>query len=177
VEMSSARGQAELDRRTFESAANALKSYEDARNRHDRAVQLLNTQEATYSSKVSELTKTSTEMHNALAISEELKRALKSYLSCSFDDALEAISENATKLIRHIPNIEDRANSGINVFILDEPFTGQDQVNIEMTLEMLQNINKNKTLIIVDHNDAVKEFCQDKITVVRDGEISRIVQA
>ncbi len=235
-ESEQARGQLDLDRRAFEAAVAKLKLYEDCRTRYERSLTTLKDQEAAYSHNVSELTKTSIQTHNELALAEELKRALKSYLSCSFDDALETISDGATKLIRHIPNmanatiqlegvretldgkikeevnavihmdgeenvpirslcggertatdlaidisvidlIENKANKGIDIFVLDEPFNGLDTVCIEMALEVLKNCNINKRLIIVDHNPEVKQMVESKLLVTRDGPTSRITQA
>jgi DNA repair exonuclease SbcCD ATPase subunit len=72
--------------------------------------------------------------------------------------------------------IEQKTGKGINVFILDEPFTGLDTVSIEMTLEMLKNSNLTKKLILVDHNPVIREMVENRITVIRDGLTSRIVQ-
>jgi DNA repair exonuclease SbcCD ATPase subunit len=72
--------------------------------------------------------------------------------------------------------LESKANKGIDLFILDEPFNGLDTVCIEMALEVLKNSNSNKRLIIVDHNPEVKEMVESRLTAVRDGATSRIVQ-
>jgi DNA repair exonuclease SbcCD ATPase subunit len=72
--------------------------------------------------------------------------------------------------------IEDKTNKGIDVFILDEPFTGLDGTNIEMVLEVLKNANMHKKLIVVDHNPIVKEQISDRITIIRDGLTSRVTQ-
>ena len=72
--------------------------------------------------------------------------------------------------------VENRANKGIDIFILDEPFTGLDSVNIEQILEVLKNANINKKLMIVDHNPIIAEFMSDKIKVVRTGATSVIEQ-
>ena len=230
------RGQADIDRRTYEAALEKLKSYAAALARYEAQSASLKAQEASYEDRINELLEQSTQVDKELVKAEELKRALKSYLSCSFDEALETISENATKLIRNIPNmanatiqlegvketqdgkikeevnavihmdgdanvpikslcggertstdlaidlsvidlLESKANKGINLFILDEPFDGLDTVCIEMALEVLKNSNSNKRLIIVDHNPEVKEMVESRLTVVRDGSTSRIVQA
>lgn len=235
VQADQARGQADIDRRAFEAAVGKLKAYEEARTRYENSLASLKAQEVSYSNKVSELSETSTQIHNQLEMAEELKRALKSYLSCSFDEALESISENATRLIRFIPNmanatiqlegiretgdgkvkeevnavihmdgeqnvdirslcggertatdlaidlsvidlLENKANKGIDLFILDEPFEGLDTVCIEMALEVLKNSNSNKRLVIVDHNPEVKEMVENRLVVVRDGATSRVEQ-
>ena len=236
TELEQVRGQADIDRRAFEAAVGKLKAYEAARARYESSLASLEAQEKGYKQQINDWTNDTTEIQNRLDMVEEIKRALKSYLSCSFDEALETISENATRLIRHIPNmanvtiqlegiketqdgkikeevnavihmdgennidirslcggertaldlaidlsvidlLESKANKGIDLFILDEPFDGLDTVCIEMALEVLKNSNSNKRLIIVDHNPEVKEMVESRLVVVRDGATSRVVQA
>ena len=234
-ESEQARGQLDIDRRLFESAVSKLKLYEESRTRYERSLAHLKEQETSYGNKASELTQTLTQTVNELAMADELKRALKSYLSCSFDDALDTISDSATKLIRNIPNmanatiqlegvretqegkikeevnavihmdgeenvdirslcggertatdlavdlsvidlIETRANKGIDIFVLDEPFNGLDTVCIEMALDVLKNSSISKRLVIVDHNPEVKEMVESRLLVTRDGLTSKISQ-
>lgn len=235
LSLSQYRGQSDVDRRAFEAAAGKLKSYEEARTRHEKSLTSLKAQEASFQAKVDEFTLGLAKVNSDLLLVEELRRGVKSYLSCSFDDALESISDNATKLIRNIPNmanatiqldgtretqdgkvkeevnavihmdgeenvdirslcggestavdlaidlsvidlIENRANKGIDIFVLDEPFNGLDTVCIEMALEVLKNSNTNKRLVIVDHNPEVKQIVGSRLLVVRDGLTSRIAQ-
>jgi hypothetical protein len=105
VELAQFRDQADADRRAFEAAAGKLRSYEEARSRYERSLLSLQAQKKTYCDKVSELAVLSTQTHNQLLVAEELKRAVKSYLSCTFDEALETIGDNATRMIRSIPNM------------------------------------------------------------------------
>jgi DNA repair exonuclease SbcCD ATPase subunit len=235
-EMSQVRGQSDIDRRTHEAARSKLLAYQEAQRRYDGSLASLKAQETSYANKASELTVKSTQVHNEFTCAEELKRAIKSYLSCSFDEALESIGENATTLIRHIPNmanatiqlegtketqdgkvneevnavihmdgeenidirslcggertaadlaidlsvidlLQNRANKGIDIFVLDEPFQGLDTVCIEMALEILKNSNSNKRLVIVDHNPEVKEMVESRLVVVREGSTSKVVQS
>jgi DNA repair exonuclease SbcCD ATPase subunit len=71
--------------------------------------------------------------------------------------------------------IETKSAKGMNIFILDEPFTGLGTVEIEMALEVLKNSNTNKKIIIVDHNPEVKQMVQSRIIVEREGTSSRLV--
>lgn len=228
-------GQVHVNRTALEIAVGKLKSYDEAHTRYERSLASLKAQEASYMAKVTDLNSESSLVESQLMMAEELKRGTKSYLSCSFDEALETISDNATKLIRHIPNmanatiqldgtketkegkikeevnavihmdgeenvdirslcggertamdlaidlsvidlIENKANKGIDVFVLDEPFNGLDTVCIEMSLEVLKNSNTNKRLVIVDHNPAVKQMVGNRLSVIRDGLTSRIAQ-
>lgn len=233
LESAQLRGQANLDSRMFESSVMKLKSYEEARVRYENSINTLKAQEQTYKEQVDGISKQLSEVNKNSELIEELKRAIKSYLSCSFDEALETIGENATRLARNVPNlanatielrgvretkegkvkeevnailhldgdenidirslcggersaidlsvdlsvielIEDKTNKGINVIILDEPFTGLDTACIEMALEVLKSSNKDKKIIVVDHNPVVKESISDRIIVVREKEISHI---
>jgi DNA repair exonuclease SbcCD ATPase subunit len=73
--------------------------------------------------------------------------------------------------------LESKTNKGIDVFVLDEPFTGLDTVGVEMALEVLKSANPSKRLILVDHNPEAKQMIQSKIIVERDGTTSKIVQS
>lgn len=234
-EISQLRGQADLDRKTLEMAINKMKSYEDAKTRYEFLLNSLTTQESSHIDK-KEKTRLKIEAEAIeIGMVEELKSAVKSYISCSFDDALEAIGDTATRIIRNIPNmanatlqlegtretkegkvkeevnalisvdgdigvpikslsggersavdlavdlavvdlIENKTGKGIDLMILDEPFTGLDAISIEMTLEVLKNSNISKRLIIVDHNDSVKEMVGDRLVVVREGVSSTLLQ-
>ncbi len=230
------RGQADVDRRAFDASVAKLQAYEEARSRYETSMSSLSQRSTSYGKAMADAEGAIRLAEGKLALAEELKRGIKSYLSCSFDDALETIGENSTALIRHIPNmanatiqlhgtketqdgkikeevnavihmdgeenidirslcggertatdlaidlsvidlIETRANKGIDIFILDEPFDGLDTVCIEMALEVLKNSNVSKRLIIVDHNPEVKQMVESRLTVVRDGATSKIVQA
>ncbi len=170
-----------------------------------------------------------------LETAEEAKKVIKSYLSCSFDEALEIVGDTATRIIRGIPNmatativlegvketeegrvkeevnavismdgeegipirslsggerssvdlavdlaaidlLEAKSGKGIDLYVIDEGFTGMDTVCTEMALEVLKNSNLTKRLIIVEHNPIVSQMVTDKIMVHRDGQTSRIVQ-
>jgi hypothetical protein len=227
--------QAVLDQRVFDGAVSKLRSFDEARKRYDTTFGSLMAQEHKYMAEMDIISKQIATVKHDIESYEELKRAVKSYLSCSFDEALETISENATRLVRCVPNmanatiklmglwetkegkikeevnavlsldgdenidirslcggersaidlavdlsvielIENKTNKGINIFVLDEPFTGLDTVCIEMALEVLKNSSTNKKLIIVDHNPEVKEMVESRLLVVRDGLTSKVIQ-
>lgn len=228
------RGQVEVSQRALDVALGKFKAFEETVSRYEDSVKRFDHQIIAHQSRVKEKSDLLASEKWKIAHFDELRRALKSYLSCAFDEALEEISENATKLLRHIPNmanatiqlfgvretkdgkvkeevsaqihmdgeenidirslsggertstdlaidlsviafIQIRTNKGINLFILDEPFNGLEPVNIEMILEMLKNLNSSKKLLIVDHNAIVKEQISDRITIVRDGLLSKIL--
>lgn len=74
-----------------------------------------------------------------------------------------------------IDMIESKAGKGANFFILDEPFDGLEDINIAQYLEVLKQVDTNKTIIIVDHNPIAKEMITDTILVERDGEQSMVL--
>jgi hypothetical protein len=232
-ESNAARGQADVARRALETAAMQLKSFVEADKKYKYSVDKFNELEAVYVEADKKLQDDLKRETTRLCMMEELKRALKTYLSCSFDEALESISERATKMIQSIPNmqnatielrgtwetkdgkvreevntlvhmdgeenipmetlsggehasvdiaidlavlnfVEERANKGINVYLMDEPFNGLEDVNISMVLEVLKSANSHKKLLLTDHNPIVKEQISDRIMVVRDGLTSTL---
>lgn len=232
-EISILRTQSEIDRRNYDMAVMKVKSYEEQVRIFERGLKGVKDQESYLSHRIALLEQELKATNEKTVYAEELRKAIKSYLSCSFDEALESIGANATQMIRNIPNmanatiqleglretkegkvkeevtavihmdgdtnvdirslcggertstdlaidlsvvdfIESKTNKGINIFILDEPFTGLDTQCIEMALDMLQKASFNKKLIVVDHNPVVKEHISDRITVTRVGESSFI---
>ena len=228
------RGQVDVDRRAFEAAVNKLKAYEEANTRYESALAQMKAKELEYNTIIDKNEKDLAIVDSNLKKAEELLRAVKLFLSCSFDDALESIGDAATRIIRNIPTmsnstiqfegqketqegkikeevnavismdgeigipikslsggersavdlavdlavidfIESETSKGIDIFILDEPFTGLDTVGIEMALEVLKNSNTNKKLIVVDHNPEVKQLVSNRLVVVRDGLTSKVL--
>ena len=234
-EMQLLSGQLDVDRRAFDAAVAKLKAYDEAKVRYEKSYLTLKEKEEIFTKQISDKEKTINSIESELVLAEDAKKAIKTFISFSFDDALDIIGDNATKIIRCIPNmsnatlqfegtketkdgrvkeevnavigmdgevgipikslsggersavdlavdlavidfIESRTQKGMNIFILDEPFTGLGTVEIEMALEVLKNSNTNKKLIIVDHNAEVKQMVQNRLVVVRDGMTSRIIQ-
>lgn len=235
LELQQASGQYDLDRRAFEASVQKLKAFQDSKNRYEQSLQALKAQEKNAEDYVMADSFLLLAKEDRLQLAEEVKRAVKSYTSCSFDDALDEIGDTATRIIRGIPNmanatiqlqgvretkegkvkeevnavinvdgevgvpfkslsggerssvdlaidlavielLENKSNKGIDVFILDEPFTGLDTVSIEMALDVLKNSNLSKRLVIVDHNPEVKQMVQSRLVVVREGTTSRVMQ-
>lgn len=233
TELEHVANQAVGHKRALDIIVQKIRSYEEAKRRFDLSYDSLKKKEAEHSVKVEELNKQSNAISNEISMAEEAKKAIRAYASRSFDEALETISDTATRLIRSIPNmanatiqlestketkdgkvkeevnavisidgelgipikslsggerssidlsvdlavidlIELKTGKGINIFVLDEPFTGLDTVSIEMALEVMKNSNLNKILLIVDHNDTVKEMVENRIVVVREGATSVI---
>jgi DNA repair exonuclease SbcCD ATPase subunit len=213
----------------YEQSAQALASHLIALNRYKTGLDSLKSKEDDINSKVVHMNQKVVELSEKLEIAEEVKRCLKSYLSCSFDDALDSISETATRILRAVPTmanasvrlqgtkemgsgsikeqvnalldndgeinikslsggersaldlaidlavcemIQEKANKGIDIMVLDEPFGGFDSIGVEHALEMLKTLDKR--ILIVEHNPVAKEFIDCRITVIRDGETSYI---
>ena len=74
-----------------------------------------------------------------------------------------------------IEMIEYKVGKGADFFVLDEPFDGLDSVNKGQCLDLLLALDTNKRMIIVDHSTETKAMITDVITVVRDGEESKII--
>ena len=71
--------------------------------------------------------------------------------------------------------LEAKANKGIDLFILDEPFTGLEEQNIEKCLNIICTVDTNKKILIVDHNPVVKQMVYGSINIERQGDTSRII--
>lgn len=232
-ELEQARGQADIDRRALEAAVSKLNIFVEASKRYETSLASMKKKEEEYGSELDGEDQILLKTIHEISLAEELKKAVKTFISISFDSALEAIGDAATKIIRCIPTmsnatiqfegqketqdgkvkeevnavismdgdigipikslsggerssvdlavdlavidfIENESAKGIDVFILDEPFTGLDTVSIEMALEVLKNSNTNKKLIVVDHNPEVKQMVSDRLVVVRKGNYSTI---
>jgi DNA repair exonuclease SbcCD ATPase subunit len=211
---------------TFESAKMSA-------SRYKTTLDSLNIQRAKKEQELTTANLAIVELKEKIEIVSEAKALVKSFISCSFDEALESIADKATTILRGVPNmatatiqlegiketksgtvkeevtavlhvdgeqnvpikslsggerssvdlaidlavidfLETETGKGIDLFIMDEPFGGLDSTSIEQVLEILQNSNVGKKLILVDHNDVVKQFVQNKIMVIRNGETSHI---
>lgn len=219
----------------YEAAKNSIKFYMEAKKRYDESRNKLEDQALKCADQmtVEALRLGSTAEETELAT--ESKKAINSYLSCSFEDALDSIGDAATRLIRAIPNmatatiqfeglketkegkvkeevtclismdgeigipvkslsggersstdlaidlavikfIEERTGKGIDLMILDEPFTGLDTTNVFEALEMLKECSSDKRLMIVDHNPVAAQSIESRITVTRTGLTSKVMQ-
>lgn len=230
------RTQVDYDRRALEVGIAQMKSFDSAKERYEVLTKGFSNEITENQVKKSEIEQELNKISQEVVMAEEIRKAIKTYASCSFDDALVAIGDTATRIIRNIPNmanatiqlvgtketkegkvkeevnalihvdgeesvpikslsggeessldlavdlavldfVEHKSNKGIDLFILDEPFTGLDTVTIEMALEVLKNANINKRLILVDHNPEVKEMVESRLLVIRDGDTSKVEQA
>lgn len=107
---------------------------------------------------------------NRLTIAEESKRCFKSYLSCSFDDALISISETATRILRAVPTM---ANATIRLEGTKELGSGaiKDQINacldndgeIDLPIKSLSGGERSAVDLAVDL--AVSELISERTRV------------
>lgn len=219
----------------YETAKNKAKSFEDSKARFDSSLGKLQEQLDKYQLQLDTKSIELTYVQDEVELATESKKAIKSYLSCSFEDALDSIGDVATRLIRAIPNmstatiqfeglketkegkikeevtclismdgeigipvkslsggersstdlaidlsvikfIEERTGKGIDLMVLDEPFTGLDTTNVFEALEMLKECSSDKRLLIVDHNPVASQSIESRLKVIRDGLTSRVVQ-
>lgn len=133
-------GQSQLDSKTFDSAIAKMKFYEEARIRYENSINNLKNQEKDYSEQIDKICKELLEYNKNLSTMEEFKRAIKNYLSCSFDDALEDISNVSTKLVRGVPNM---SNATIHLSGIRETKEGKlkEEVNTILHLDGDENID------------------------------------
>jgi DNA repair exonuclease SbcCD ATPase subunit len=73
-----------------------------------------------------------------------------------------------------IDTIEKESGCGSDFFVIDEPFDGLDNVCREDCLSVLETFDTSKKIILVDHSDELKQMVQDKITVVKQNDVSFI---
>ena len=234
VEMSDVQNALSIEKQELSKALQIYEAASLAAKRYQDTLDSLNSQKAKKEIELYDNKHKEKDLKEKIDIVLEAKALVKSFISCSFDEALESIGDKATTIIRGVPNmstatiqlegcretkegkvkeevtavihmdgeqaipikslsggersavdlaidlavidfLEDATGKGMDLFILDEPFTGLDPVNIEQILEVLQTSNLNKKLIIVDHNEIIKQFVQNKILVIRDGDTSNVV--
>lgn len=134
VDINKFRGQVSLDSMAFESSIYKLKSFEQAKKKYDDNLQALNSKLSILSIKNEELDSKIVHIEEKLQLTEEAKRAVKSFINHCFDDALENIGETATDIIRHIPNM---ANATIALEALKETKEGKikEEVNAVLSVD------------------------------------------
>jgi DNA repair exonuclease SbcCD ATPase subunit len=102
-----ARGQMDVDRRVLESAVSKLKAYTEAKDRYQRSFDELKAKENIYLEKTTKHREEIAKLEHEQKLNIESLKATKTFVSYSFDEALDAISEKATKIIRCIPNMSN----------------------------------------------------------------------
>ena len=98
------------------------------------------------------------------------ERPLKSGCSGGMYTSIELAVDWAVNRV-----IEQRTACSFNWLLLDEPFTGLDNITKENCLEVLQRIAADKLIVVVDHDSILKETFSQVINVLYKDEHSVIV--
>jgi DNA repair exonuclease SbcCD ATPase subunit len=151
----------------YEQNAQALASHLIALNRFQTSMESLQNKENVDLAKVDEAKEKVKELTEKLEIAEEAKRCLKSYLSCSFDDALDSVSETSTKILRSVPTM---TNATVRLVGQKESANGsiKEQVNaildndgeLEVPIKSLSGGERSAVDLAIDL--AVCEMIQEK---------------
>jgi DNA repair exonuclease SbcCD ATPase subunit len=88
-----------------ESAKAKIKFFEESKSRYEDALLKLSEQKNKYKEQLDQKSKELDLILEEKDLILESKKVIKSYLSCSFEDALDSIGDEATKMIRGIPNM------------------------------------------------------------------------
>lgn len=117
----------------YETSKNKLSSFQEAKKRFDESHKKLANQFVTYMAKIVSTNEKLFSIQKEIELAEESKKVIKSYLSCSFEDALSSISDEATRIIRNIPNM---ATSTILLEGLKENKDGKIKEEVNATISM-----------------------------------------
>ena len=105
LEIDQARGQMDVDRRVYEAALQKLRSYNEAVVRYEQTYNELSKKAKFWEERAVTYRKDLEDTNRLLKLALETEKAIKYYVSYSFDEALDAIGNKATKIIRCIPNM------------------------------------------------------------------------
>lgn len=111
----------EESRSQYERVNSEFKNYETNLANYRKVLKNLTDAQNSMNDKLNDITSKVGDITSKLEIAEEAKRCLKSYLNCSFDDALDSISQTATELLRSIPTM---ANATVRLEGTKEVGTG-----------------------------------------------------
>jgi DNA repair exonuclease SbcCD ATPase subunit len=127
------RGQAVLDKKILDESVMKRRAYDEALGRYTSTLNTLKVQENNYAEEIKSLSSELSVVDDSIQSHEELKKVVRSYLSCSFDEALDNIGETATKLIGNIPNM---ANAVIRLVGVRELKDGKIKEEVTATLSV-----------------------------------------
>ena len=65
--------------------------------------------------------------------------------------------------------------SNPSIYIFDEPTSALDSRNAEVIVKLLQELKRDKILIVVTHSQSLKKFC-DQILEMHEGKF-KVIQA
>lgn len=127
-----------VDKTAFNIAISKLKSYEEAKTRYFGSMGALTTKENEKKANIIKLESEHAALTEEFSLAEEAKRAIKSYTSCSFDEALALISDVSTRIIRSIPNM---ANATIQLEGIKETKEGKIKEEVNAVINVDGEIN------------------------------------
>lgn len=107
IEVNALKQQVESAAQTLNAVLNKAQIYKSAIERHETSFRVFKENEAKWQKQVDDTAKALIETEAELELAEEAKKVIKSYLSVSFDDALVSIGDEATRIIRNIPNMSN----------------------------------------------------------------------
>ena len=74
--------------------------------------------------------------------------------------------------------VASRSTKKINIAIWDEAFDALDDTGIESVMELLNDLqNEKSTIIVISHNEHLKSYLTNTITVVKENGFSRLANA
>lgn len=117
----------------FDSSVAKFKAFDEAKKRFDFQSHQLNDKVAKYSADKAQLEEKIKEIESERDLAQEAQKVIKSFISCSFDDSLEYISEVATRMIRSIPNM---ANATIQLEGVKETKAGSVKEEVNAVINM-----------------------------------------
>jgi energy-coupling factor transporter ATP-binding protein EcfA2 len=116
----------------YENCISSLKSYKEALIRFGSSMNVLRAKEWETNQKLVHMNQKLVQEKEQVELLEEIKRCLKSYLSCSFDDALDSISDTATRILRSVPTM---ANSTVRIEGTKETDKGAIKEQVTATID------------------------------------------
>lgn len=93
--------------RDLNSSVQRMQSEIQASQRYEQQASHLSSQLSGFHEKIMSQSQLVADLEAEFALATEAKKAIKSFASCSFDDALETIGQSATRIIRNIPVMRD----------------------------------------------------------------------
>lgn len=117
----------------YETAKHKISIFEQSKVRYEESLRKLQEQKDKYQNQLEVKNAELTLVTDEIELNNEAKKVIKSYLSASFEDALDSIGDAATRLIRSIPNM---ATATIQFDGLKESKDGKVKEEVNCVLSM-----------------------------------------
>lgn len=105
AEINDIRKELDEEKKKYEQATSQFNTHKTLFVDYKRNTEALKVKELAITQKLADIAQDLVDLEEKLQLADEIKRCLKLYLSCSFDDALDSISNTATKILRSIPTM------------------------------------------------------------------------